>query len=150
VRTPVQVRRADAGDIDLLLPLCAEHAAYEQLAYSTDAGIDDLARALATGRLHAWMAMDGETAVGYASATLDFSTLDRTIYLHMDCLFVRDGWRGSGIGQLLWDALRAFACTQGCRNMQWQTPDWNADAARFYQRLGATENRKRRYVLSLE
>jgi hypothetical protein len=34
--------------------------------------------------------------------------------------------------------------------MQWQTPEWNVDAARFYRRLGAAETIKRRYVLQLE
>lgn len=93
--------------------------------------------------------MLGDTAIGYASATLDFSTLDQATYLHMDCLFVRDAWRGHGIGRLLWNAVHAFAGERGCRNMQWQTPEWNIDAARFYRRLGAREMIKRRYVLAL-
>lgn len=146
---PVQIRRASASDIEQLLPLCAEHAVYEQLTCSSNGGVDELAQALATGRLHAWLAMDGLKVAGYASATLDFSTLDRATYLHMDCLFVRDGWRGHGIGRQLWDALHAFARAQECRNVQWQTPKWNVDAARFYRRLGALEMIKRRYVRRL-
>lgn len=134
----------------MLLPLCAEHAAYERLTYSAEAGVDELVRALGEkSLLHAWLAMVADTAVGYASATLDFSTLDRATYLHMDCLFVRARWRGHGIGRLLWNAVHAFACERGCRNIQWQTPEWNIDAARFYRRLGATEKIKRRYALPL-
>lgn len=147
---PMQVRRALANDVGLLLPLCAEHAAYERLTYSAEAGVDELVRALGKRPLlHAWVAMVADTAIGYASATLDFSTLDCGTYLHMDCLFVREGWRGHGIGRLLWDAVHAFACEQGCRNIQWQTPEWNVDAARFYRRLGATEMIKRRYAMPL-
>lgn len=146
----VQVRRALANDIADLLPLCAEHAAYERLTYSAEAGVDALARALGEKPLlYAWIAMVADGAVGYASATLDFSTLDRGIYLHMDCLFVRAGWRGHGIGRLLWNAVHAFACEQGCGNIQWQTPEWNVDAARFYRRLGAMEMIKRRYAMPL-
>jgi hypothetical protein len=37
----------------------------------------------------------------------------------------------------------------GCATVQWQTPAWNEDAARFYRRLGAVELDKRRYVLDL-
>jgi GNAT superfamily N-acetyltransferase len=150
MQTPAHIRRAGAADLRRLLPLCAEHAAYERLAYSTDGGEDELARALRTGRLHAWIAMDASTAIGYASATLDFSTLDRATFLHMDCLYVREAWRGRGVGHQLWKAVHAFARAQGCRTMQWQTPEWNADAARFYRRLGAAETIKRRYMLPLE
>jgi len=63
---------------------------------------------------------------------------------------VREAWRGRGVGQQLWKAVHVFAGAQGCRNMQWQTPEWNVDAARFYRRLGAAETIKRRYVLRLE
>lgn len=150
MQTPAHIRRAGAADLRRLLPLCAEHAAYERLAYSTDGGEDELARGLRTGRLHAWIAMDASTAIGYVSATLDFSTLDRATFLHMDCLYVREAWRGRGVGHQLWKAVHAFARAQGCRNMQWQTPEWNVDAARFYRRLGAMEAIKRRYVLTLE
>jgi hypothetical protein len=38
----------------------------------------------------------------------------------------------------------------GCVQVQWQTPDWNVDAARFYRRAGAVERAKRRFVLSLD
>ncbi|GLQ90716.1 GNAT family N-acetyltransferase [Dyella flagellata] len=146
----VQIRRASAADAAVLLPLCVEHAAYERLDTSSEGSAHELARALgATALLHAWIAMLGDTAIGYASATLDFSTLDQATYLHMDCLFVRDAWRGHGIGRLLWNAVHAFAGERGCRNMQWQTPEWNIDAARFYRRLGAREMIKRRYVLAL-
>ena len=150
METSVQVRRAAATDITLLLPLCAEHAAYERLAYSSEGGVDELVRALgAASTLYAWVAMAGDAAVGYTSATLDFSTLDRATYLHMDCLFVREGWRNHGVGRLLWKAVHTFAGERGCHNMQWQTPEWNIDAARFYRRLGAMEMIKRRYVLPL-
>jgi GNAT superfamily N-acetyltransferase len=74
----------------------------------------------------------------------------RAHYLHLDCLFVREGWRNRAIGRQLWQALHDFALALDCRQMQWQTPEWNTGAARFYLRLGACELRKRRYVLALD
>ncbi|GLQ91439.1 GNAT family N-acetyltransferase [Dyella acidisoli] len=152
MQASVHIRRIAAADLEQWLPLCAEHAAYERLTYSPDGGMEELVRALTAEPplLFAWIAMANESAIGYASATVDFSTLDHATYLHMDCLFVRDGWRGRGIGQQLWSAVHAFARARGCRTVQWQTPEWNVDAARFYLRLGATEMIKRRYVLPIE
>jgi hypothetical protein len=49
----------------------------------------------------------------------------------------------------LFEAVRAFARTCDCAAMQWQTPAWNEDAARFYRRLGPREKLKRRFTLPL-
>jgi GNAT superfamily N-acetyltransferase len=148
----VGVRRACGCDVPRLLPLCIEHAAFERLPHGLDGRSATLAAALdaTPPRLHAWLAYSGERAVGYATATVDFSTLAGAPYLHMDCLYVREGWRGRAIGQRLHRALRAFAVDGGCQAMQWQTPEWNEAAARFYLRLGARETLKRRYVLPLD
>ena len=150
--TAVRVRRAYGGDLARLLPLCVEHAAFERLHHALDHAAADLAAALdaTPARLHAWLAECGGEPVAYATASLDFSTLAASRYLHVDCLFVRDGWRNRAIGQQLWQALHDFAQASGCRQMQWQTPEWNVAAARFYQRLGARESHKRRYVLALD
>lgn len=148
----VVLRRADSADIGILLPLCAEHAAFERLACPADQRVDALVAALDARppRLHAWLAFAGNEAVGYASATLDFSTLDRATFLHMDCLYVRNDWRNRAIGRQLWQLLHDFARAHGCHTVQWQTPEWNTAAARFYRRLGAREQIKRRYTLALD
>ncbi|HET6552941.1 MAG TPA: GNAT family N-acetyltransferase [Dyella sp.] len=141
------IRRARIADIPDLVELCASHAAYERLPHAKALRIDALARALQGDppQLHAWLAFVGSHAVGYASATLDFSTLDRASQLHMDCLYVADGWRQRSIGARLWEQVHALARELDCHAIEWQTPSWNTDAARFYGRLGATEMAKRRF-----
>lgn len=142
----VRVRPAGCKDLDALVALCAEHAVYEQ-ASSVPAGAHDrLAQALFAEprRLLGWVAEDGEP-IGYLTATLDFSTWRAREFLHMDCLYVREGYRGVGIGLSLFEALRNHSRTLGVDEIQWQTPDWNMDAARFYRRLGAVEAAKLRY-----
>lgn len=145
------IRRAGAGDVPVLMSLCAEHAAFERLAFSAGERLDALAAALAGSppRLYAWLAHCDGVAVAYASATVDFSTLERAPFLHMDCLYVRPAWRNRQLGQRLWQELRACATQLGCNALQWQTPAWNRRAARFYRRLGAAESRKRRYRFAL-
>ncbi|WP_161805599.1 GNAT family N-acetyltransferase [Frateuria defendens] len=63
---------------------------------------------------------------------------------------MREAWRGQGIGLRLWQAAHALAADLGCPAMQWQTPDWNAPAVRFYRRLGATAQPKLRFTLAIE
>lgn len=146
------IHAADAGDVSTLLALGAEHAAFERLSHRACQRADALASALTGDHplLHAWIARTGDEPVGYASATLDFSTLDAATYLHMDCLYVRDGRRDRGIGRHLWKVVADFAHARQCATIQWQTPTWNEAAARFYRRLGARETCKLRYSLPLD
>lgn len=148
----LSIRRASGHDVATLIALCIEHAGFERIDHALRDRDDALAAALdaTPAPLLAWLACVDGQAAGYATATIDFSTLDAAHFLHMDCLYVREAWRGRGIGQRLFATLQGFARSCGCAAMQWQTPDWNEDAARFYRRQGAVERRKRRFGLRLE
>ena len=143
------VRPARAADAPALATLCAAHAAYEGIPHDAGGHAERLADALGAGRLRAWLGWLRGDAVGYASATPDFATLTARPFLHLDCLYLEPAARGQGLGAELLAAVTAQARALGCTQLQWQTPVWNADAIRFYDRLGATRLVKQRYTLAL-
>lgn len=145
----LSVRAARPEDAPALADLCAAHAAYEGLDYQAAGHAQRLHAALHKGRLHAWLALQDETAVGYVSVTLDFATLSAQPFLHMDCLYLAPEARGQGRGHALMQVAQAFGKAQGCSTMQWQTPDWNQAALQFYERTGARGLAKQRYTLAL-
>jgi GNAT superfamily N-acetyltransferase len=126
--------------------MCAEHAVYERAGFTQDDNESALRSALfdVAPRLLCWIA-DLDGPVGFLSATIDFSTWRARDFMHVDCLFIREGYRGRGIGLKLFEAAREEAMRRGLDELHWQTPDWNLEAARFYRRLGANESIKRRY-----
>ncbi|GAA2991499.1 GNAT family N-acetyltransferase [Streptomyces fulvorobeus] len=149
-----RVRRARIDDLPFVAELAAEHARYEQAPPPPG----DLALRLesllfggAAPRLRCFVAELGDAEIiGYASCAPEISTWSGTEYLHMDCLFLRDGHRGLGVGPMLMDAVRAEARSLGLGLVKWQTPAWNADAIRFYERLGAEAKEKRGFSLPVE
>lgn len=143
------VRAAEPIDALALEPLCAAHAAHERLTYSAAGHAERIRAALASGQLHGWLLEQGGSAVGYASLTLDFSTLSGQRFAHLDCLYLAPAARNQGGGLALLRAVQAYARLQGCTTLQWQTPDWNHDAMSFYARLGASALSKQRYTLAL-
>lgn len=147
----VVIRRACAADAAVLARLCEAHAAYERAAHDSEGHAARLAEALEGPgpRLHAWLAWLEGAPVGYSAATLDFSTFAARPFLHMDCLYVVEQARNHGIGPLLMAEVRALGVALGCVNLQWQTPEWNQGAIRFYRRLGATDLPKARFTLVL-
>ena len=138
-------------DIPSLVALCAAHADYERAAFDTPGKVESLHRALfaSSPRLYAWMAWREGAPVGYATASIEFSTFAACEYVHMDCLFVDASVRGNGIGEALMGAVIGKARSVDLGEVQWQTPEWNAGAIRFYVRQGAVAKAKQRFFLAL-
>ena len=145
---PVVIRPVEAGDLDSVIRLCADHAAYEKSAVQLDGKTDLLSRVIfsAEPRLWCFVAEADGAIAGYATCTRDFSTWRAAEYLHMDCLYVAPGFRNAGIGGEMMRALSRHAGALGCATVEWQTPAWNADAVRFYERLGAEATEKMRFA----
>lgn len=144
------VRPAEPADVEILVELCAEHAHCERAPYDAEGKLGRLRVALfgAIPKVRAWVATVQDKVVGYATATEDFSTWNAASFLHMDCLFVRSRYRNAGIGAALLRAVAEYARDRNLHEVQWQTPAWNADACRFYQRHGAVPHEKSKFSLS--
>ena len=147
----VIIRPARRADLPEVVRLCAAHAAYERAAPPPVDLASRLAETLFTTDPRLWclLAVNGDTAFGYATMSMEFSTWRCSEYAHLDCLYVDEGYRGSHIGRLLLDAVAQRAHALGATELQWQTPEWNVDAIRFYDRLGARGAPKVRYTLAL-
>ena len=148
----VTVRGAKRSDIPELFDLIREHAAYERAAPPAHDVAERLSGLLfaPAPRIHALIAEVDGVVVGYATASLEVETWQAREFLHMDCLFLRDGARGSGVGGLLLNAVRQLAIDLGVDEVQWQTPEWNEGAVRFYDRAGAVKRAKYRFSLALD
>lgn len=146
---PVVIRRALGSDAPVIAALAAEHADYERSVARPD--VHALAAALdaAPPRLRVWIAEADGYPVGYAAATEDFSTWRAEGFLHLDCLFVRAAHRGHGLGAGLFRRVRSHAHECGIAALEWQTPTWNADAIRFYERMGGAHTLKARFTLNV-
>jgi GNAT superfamily N-acetyltransferase len=145
-----RIDRVTPWHISQFVALCEKHAAFEKAYYETVGKAQALSSALFSEppRLYAWVAIAEQVLLGYATASSEYSTWSAAEYLHMDCLFVAAGRRGEGIGRDLLASVVAFARERRYTQVQWQTPSWNRNARRFYQREGAAEKTKARFFLN--
>ncbi len=143
------LRRALPADIPDLVSMCAEHAAFERTHYESSGKAEALAAMLLApdARLHCIVVEENNALLGYATFSVEVSTWDADRYMHMDCLFLRPGARNKGIGRALMQRIAQEAIVQGVKRMQWQTPSFNVDAVRFYERLGPVKKEKFRMFL---
>jgi GNAT superfamily N-acetyltransferase len=76
--------------------------------------------------------------VGFALYFTNFSTFLAQPGLYLEDLYVQPAFRGRGIGRALLSHLGALALERDCGRFEWSVLDWNENAIRFYQGMGAT------------
>ncbi len=79
---------------------------------------------------------DGQPAA-YAFFFDYYSTFEGRGGLFLEDLYVRDQYRGKGIGKALLVRVASIARQENCFGVRWQVLDWNTPAIEFYKGLGA-------------
>jgi len=133
------IRAANIDDCGLLRAMIRELAEFERLLEFVTIREEDLARDGfgENPRFRALIAEWDGQAAGYAFFFGYYSTwAGRALYL--EDLFVREKFRGKGIGKQLLVAVARAALEDGCYGIHWEVLDWNKKAIDLYMELGAT------------
>jgi GNAT superfamily N-acetyltransferase len=142
------IRPATVDDVTLLRTMIRELAEFERELESCVIEATDLARDGfgANPRFRALIAeWDGEPA-GYALFFGYYSTwLGRGLFL--EDLFVREQFRGKGVGKALLASVARIAVQENCYGVHWEVLDWNEKAIEVYKSLGAEFRDRWRPVL---
>ncbi|OUS39763.1 GNAT family N-acetyltransferase ['Osedax' symbiont bacterium Rs2_46_30_T18] len=146
------IRDAKPSDLDGLIDLCQQHAQFELSEYNPAGKKQRLQQHLfaAGSTVQALVVELDQQLIGYATFIPQFSTWDAGYYLYLDCLFLNELSRGRGLGESLMESIKQRAQELDCHLIQWQTPEFNTGAIKFYHRIGATAKSKQRFFLSLE
>jgi GNAT superfamily N-acetyltransferase len=130
------IRPAAANDVRLLNTLIQEFAAFERLS----AAITEQ-ELLRDGfgpqpKFRVLLAEWDRQPAGYAFFFGYYSSFEGPA-IFLEDIYVRDQYRGKGIGKALLARVAAAAQQQNCIALRWQVLDWNTPAIKFYNDLGA-------------
>ena len=134
------LRAAEPRDVNAIVGLIRELAEFEKLSHLLQVTPETLHPHLFGQRpvVEAQVAqLDGEV-VGFALFFTNFSTFLSKPGLYLEDLYVRPALRGRGIGEALLSRLAAIAVERGYGRFEWSVLDWNSNAIRFYEKMGAT------------
>jgi GNAT superfamily N-acetyltransferase len=138
---PIALRAATVADVPAILRCIQGLAEYERLAHQCVATEELLREQLfgPTPGAHVVLAEEGEggETAGFALWFPSFSTFLARPGVYLEDLFVFPRFRGRGVGRRLLAHLAAIALERGYGRLEWAVLDWNADAIRFYESLGA-------------
>jgi GNAT superfamily N-acetyltransferase len=88
-------------------------------------------------RFHALIAKWGEQTAGYALYYFFYSSFEGPA-VFLEDVYVREEFRGKGVGKALMAEVAAVAVREGFWGVRWEVLNWNQPAIEFYRRLGAT------------
>lgn len=132
------IRQATTEDVHIILSFIKELAEYEDMSDQVVATEELLKEWLfEKKKAEVLLAMEGDTAVGFALYFYNFSTFLGRAGIYLEDLFVKKEYRGKGYGKALLKALAHIAVSQGCGRLEWCCLDWNQPSIDFYLSLGA-------------
>jgi GNAT superfamily N-acetyltransferase len=134
------LRPARDTDVDAIVGLIRELAEFERLTHLLEVTPQRLHPQLFGPKpaAEALVAESGGEVIAFALWFTTFSTFLAKPGLWLEDLYVRPVHRGAGVGEAMLRELASIAVQRGCGRFEWSVLDWNENAIRFYQRMGAT------------
>jgi GNAT superfamily N-acetyltransferase len=135
------LRAAEPRDVSSIVGLIRDLADFEKLTHLLDVTPEKLAPHLFGPRpvAESWVAeLDGGEIAAFALCFTNFSTFLAKPGLYLEDLYVRPAHRGLGIGKAMLKHLGGIANERGCGRFEWSVLDWNENAIRLYEKMGAT------------
>jgi len=133
------LRFAKEQDIPLILEFIESLAIYEKMADEVVATESLLEEKLFGEQKYAEvvLAYYDEKPIGFALFFHNFSTFMGRPGIHLEDLFVKEKYRGKGIGTTLLRFLAKIAVERDCARLEWAVLDWNTPSIEFYKSLDA-------------
>jgi GNAT superfamily N-acetyltransferase len=133
------IRPATPADIPAIYALIAELADFEKLSHL----LVVTEQALHDGMFgpdkacETLVGVEDGQVVSYALFFQNFSTFLGRRGIYLEDLYVKQSHRGKGYGKALLVEVARVAVERKCGRFEWSVLDWNENAIRFYQGMGA-------------
>lgn len=133
------IRKALREDAQTILTFIKELAAYEQLEDHVEASREDIEKTLfgAHPKAEVLILEVENNPAGFALLFHNYSTFLGKYGLYIEDIYVREMYRGQGLGKALLKAVCSLAKERDCGRVEWWCLDWNKPSIDFYHSLGA-------------
>ena len=136
----ITIRQVAEKDLASLLELLEAKATFDGVRPTLRATVASLRMELfGTNPIaHAIVAVESDAVLGMATYFTTFSSFLMKPGLWLDDLYVRESFRGKGIGREMMKWLSRHASQRGAARIDWVVATLNEDGHGFYKSLGAT------------
>jgi GNAT superfamily N-acetyltransferase len=136
----VRIAFAAEADIPVIHDMIVALADHLGLAHEVVATEEDLHEALfgRQPKAEVIIAYAATEPAGFALFYDNYSTFRGRCGIHLEDLYIRDQWRGSGLGRTLLGYLARLTRQRGCSRLEWWVLSDDQAAVGFYEALGAS------------
>jgi GNAT superfamily N-acetyltransferase len=135
----LNIRPARPEDVASIMAMIRELAVFEKLEHLVVADEAMLHEELfgAKPGVEGIVGEEAGEVVTYALFFHNFSTFLCKKGLYLEDLYVKQNRRGAGYGKQMLAALARIAVERQCGRFEWSVLDWNVNAIKFYEQMGA-------------
>lgn len=131
----IKIRKGEIEDFSAIFSMIKELAEFEKAPEKVKNSVERMRKEQDFFLTLVAEKDDGEV-VGFALFYFAYYTwVGKSLYL--DDLYVKNKYRGKGIGTKLLNEVVKFARTEDCQRIRWQVLNWNKPAIDIYKKLGA-------------
>ncbi len=133
------IRKAEPGDIPVIINLIKELAEFEKLSHLVTDSEEGLRESLFGKEkfVEVYLAEYDGNIAGQALFFKNYSTFLGKPGIYLEDLYVKPEFRGKGIGKELLLKVISIAKERNYGRVEWSVLDWNKPAIDFYNSIGA-------------
>ncbi|MCX6164519.1 MAG: GNAT family N-acetyltransferase [Ignavibacteriae bacterium] len=143
----IKIRKAIKKDSKEVIRLINELAEFEKLEPPDYTAVKNLIKDIYTKNspIKVLVAEYDKQLIGYAFYFFTYSTFLAKRTLYLEDIYISNEYRSKGIGKIFFNELLKTAKKNKCGRMEWHVLDWNINAIKFYENLGAKELKEWKY-----
>ncbi len=137
--TSLLLRPAEEADAPLIFSLVSELAVYDRMTHAFDANQELIKSALfsQSPKVFCTIAERYGNPVGFVHWYYTFSSFRGRHGIWIDDLYVRERFRGTGVGRTLLASLARRCIDENLSRLEWAVLSWNSPSIRFFETAGA-------------
>lgn len=137
-------KAAQLTDVDARLPLMQGYYDFDHIPFDEVKARKALMGLLRDETLgKAWLVLCGDDVAGYIVLTYDYGLESGGREAFIDELYLREGYRGQGIGRRTIEFVEGFCASVGIHSLLLGVEPENTAAQAFYQKVGFEDRRLR-------
>jgi GNAT superfamily N-acetyltransferase len=143
----ITIRKALKKDSPEIIRLIKELAEFEKLEPPDKIATENLIKDIYSkdSPVKVLVAECDKQLIGYAFYFFTYSTFLAKKTLYLEDIYVSSNFRSKGIGKIFFNELLGTAKKNKCGRTEWHVLDWNTNAIKFYEKLGAKELKEWKY-----
>lgn len=127
----------DVADISLAVEMMKKLCIYQKMEDTSMINEDNMRRLLSADAGRGIFAYIDGCPVAFMYYYYNYPLLMGCKCMYIDCLYIEEEYRHSGVGSDFLSYISKRALEDGCRRIEWLCLTWNIPALKMYDKIGA-------------